>query len=87
MSTNVYSIIESAASTRGDDVAIVDDSGAVTYAQLHTEVEALKATLEDNGLGSGQGLGVMMRNSRAFVVGVFANLSCWFPDDVGWKRL
>tara|TARA_B100000809_G_scaffold265574_1_gene324832 strand:+ start:107 stop:1540 length:1434 start_codon:yes stop_codon:yes gene_type:complete len=76
MSTNVYSMIEAAASTRGDDVAIVDDSGALTYAQLHTEVEALKATLEDNGLDSGQGLGVMMRNSRAFIVGVFAGLGC-----------
>lgn len=76
MSTNVYSIIAAAASTWGDGTAIVDDAGALTYAELHAEVEALKAALLAEGLQAGQGLGVMMQNSRAFIVGVFAGLGC-----------
>ncbi|MDA0989646.1 MAG: AMP-binding protein [Verrucomicrobia bacterium] len=76
MNANVYAIIAAGADAWGDDPAIVDSAGTLTYAQLQAEVEALKAQLLADGLQAGQGLGVMMQNSRAFVIGVFAGLGC-----------
>jgi fatty-acyl-CoA synthase len=53
-------------------VALIDDDGPVTYAELwngaHTVADALRAT----GAGPGAAVGVLCRNHRGFVVGCLA---------------
>jgi fatty-acyl-CoA synthase len=53
-------------------VALVDEDGSVTYADLwnsaHTVADALRAA----GAGPGAGVGVLCRNHRGFVVGCLA---------------
>lgn len=72
MSANVYDIIRNAAEQWPDQVAIYDEFGEVTFAELLRETETLKSWLITNGVEPGMGVGLMCRNSRFFIYGLFA---------------
>lgn len=75
-SASVYELVEQAAQTWPDRVALVDEHGSLTFAALRDEVRALRDQLRALGLGPRQGLGVLARNGRSFVISVFAGLGC-----------
>ncbi len=71
---NVFAMLESAASTWPDRVAVIDEHGAMTFAALHAEAVLLREALVERGLTAGQGLGVLARNGRGFIIACFAGL-------------
>lgn len=72
----VYNLLISAAKQWPDNPAIHDEFGTLSFSVLENEVEALKQELLTLGVKSGMGIGVMARNSRNFIVSVFAVLGC-----------
>jgi len=50
-----------------DGVALVDDLGQVTFAELHARSNALAHELRKRGVGEGDGVAIMCRNHRGFV--------------------
>jgi len=71
---NVYAIIHQAAVKWGDKPAVHDEFGTLTFSELEKEVELLKSKLMELGVSKGHGIGVMARNSRQFIIGIFAGL-------------
>ena len=69
---NVYQIIRDAAEKWPEEPAIYDEFGAVTFAELLRETELLKDWLIEAGVQPGMGIGMMCRNSRFFIYGLFA---------------
>jgi acyl-CoA synthetase (AMP-forming)/AMP-acid ligase II len=63
----------SAAARHPQRVAIVDERGALTYAELHRRSNALARELAKAGIGEGNGVAIMCRNHRGFVD---ATLAC-----------
>lgn len=61
-----------AAVLHANAVAFVDDQGSMTFAELHRRSNALARGLAARGLGSGDAVGVLVRNSRAFAEAVVA---------------
>jgi len=56
-----------------DQLAIVDERGALSYAELESRVERLAASLrERHGIGPKSALGVLCRNHRGFVEALLA---------------
>ena len=74
MARNVFAMLESAASTWPDRVAVIDEHGEMTFAALHAEAVTLREALVERGLAAGQGLGVLARNGRGFIIACFAGL-------------
>ncbi|KAB3522807.1 AMP-binding protein [Corynebacterium sp. zg254] len=56
-----------AASAAPDRVAVIDDIGTRTYAELLADSEALGRALKAKGYGTGSRIGVMARNSRVMI--------------------
>jgi fatty-acyl-CoA synthase len=50
-----------------DDVAIIDELGSLTFAEVHRRTNALAAGLRARGVGEGDGVAVMCRNHRGFI--------------------
>jgi acyl-CoA synthetase (AMP-forming)/AMP-acid ligase II len=50
-----------------DDVAIVDELGALTFAEAHERTNALAHAFSDAGIVEGDGVAIMCRNHRGFV--------------------
>ncbi len=73
---SAYQLLEFAARSWPDSPAIIEASGTVSYRELYTQTELLKAELLQLGLVKGQGLGVLGRNGSAFVSMMFAGLGC-----------
>jgi acyl-CoA synthetase (AMP-forming)/AMP-acid ligase II len=48
-------------------VAIVDERGSLTFAELHARTNALARALAAQGIGEGDGVAIMCRNHRGFV--------------------
>ena len=71
---NVHELVAQAAQQWPERTAIRDDRGSMTFAELDAAVQALTAQLVAAGLAPRQGLGVMARNGRDFIVAVFAGL-------------
>ena len=63
----IAGLLAGAAARYPDRVAVHDDAGAITYAQLWQRASAAAASLRDEGLGPGTSVGVLMRNHRDFV--------------------
>ncbi len=57
----------SCAITHPDEPAIVDDAGALTFAEVHARSNALAHSLREQGVKPGSGLAIMCRNHRGFV--------------------
>ncbi|MDQ1439536.1 MAG: hypothetical protein QOK43_3165 [Acidimicrobiaceae bacterium] len=50
-----------------DEVALIDDLGALTFSQVHQRTNALAHGLRALGVQAGDGVGVLCRNHRGFV--------------------
>ncbi|OBJ03446.1 acyl-CoA synthetase [Mycobacterium sp. 1482292.6] len=70
--TNPYTLLAVTTARWPDRTAIVDDDGALSYRRLQLVTESLARRLADDGVAPGQAVGVMCRNGRGFVAGVFA---------------
>ncbi|OBF69276.1 acyl-CoA synthetase [Mycobacterium sp. 852002-51971_SCH5477799-a] len=70
--TNPYTLLAVTTARWPDRTAIVDDDGALSYRQLQQMTESLARQLSTEGVAPGQAVGVMCRNGRRFVAGVFA---------------
>ncbi len=73
---STYQLLKDAAQTWPDHLAVIDDEEEVSYLQLYKQAELLKYVLLENGLTQGVGLGVMGKNSSAFIVAMFAGMAC-----------
>lgn len=73
---NVYDIIHRAAVNWGDKPAIYDEYGILTFKELETEVTGLTEKLKALGVSEGNAIGVIARNSRQFIIGIFAGIGC-----------
>lgn len=72
----VYHELKQSAERWPDLPAIHDEYGTLSFAGLFAEAEACKRTLLMLGVCPGQGIGVMARNSRQFIIAVFGVLGC-----------
>jgi acyl-CoA synthetase (AMP-forming)/AMP-acid ligase II len=63
----------SAAARYGARIALVDERGSLTYAELHSRTNALARELRLAGVSEGDGVAIMCRNHRGFVE---ATLAC-----------
>jgi len=72
----VYNVLKDAAHKWPDLPAVYDEFGMLTFKQLYTETETLKQQLIELGVCKGMGVGVMARNSRNFISGIFAVIGC-----------
>ena len=55
-----------------DDVAIIDELGTLTFREVHERTNALAHALQADGVGPGDGVGLMCRNHRGFTDAVIA---------------
>ena len=55
-----------------DDVAIIDELGTLTFREVHERTNALAHALAADGIGAGDGVGLMCRNHRGFIDAVIA---------------
>ena len=64
--------IAGAAITNGDDVMIKDELGEITFAEVHRQSNALARGLGDDGIKPGDGVAIMARNHRGFILATLA---------------
>ncbi len=64
--------VATAAIHHPDQIAIVDERGALSYERLHRRTNALAHSFAAMGIGPGDGVGVMCRNHRGFVEATLA---------------
>lgn len=74
--TNMYDILHYAAHQWPDNDSVIDEHGHLSYTQLLSDAEQLKEKLRKAGIKKGQGLGVMARNGRGFILGLFSGMGC-----------
>jgi acyl-CoA synthetase (AMP-forming)/AMP-acid ligase II len=55
-----------------DQPAIVDERGALTFAEVHHRTNALARALGEVGISEGDGVAIMCRNHRGFIEGTVA---------------
>jgi acyl-CoA synthetase (AMP-forming)/AMP-acid ligase II len=55
-----------------DEVAIIDELGTLTFREIHERTNALAHALKADGVGPGDGIGLMCRNHRGFTDAVIA---------------
>jgi len=70
--TNPYSLLAVTAARWPNRAAIVDDDGVLSYRELRSQTESLARELSGTGVAAGQAVGIMCRNGRGFVAGVYA---------------
>src|SRR5919107_585310 len=58
---------KAAASRYPDDVGLIDESGTLTFREIHERSNALAHALADEGVGPGDGIAIMCRNHRGWV--------------------
>lgn len=68
----VYNILKESSEKWPSKPAIHDEFGTLTFLELYNQAEALREELITLGLTAGMGVGVMARNSRNFIIGIFA---------------
>jgi acyl-CoA synthetase (AMP-forming)/AMP-acid ligase II len=56
----------------GDDVALIDEVGTLTFREIDQRTNALAHGLAVNGIGEGDNVGLMCRNHRGFIESVVA---------------
>ena len=59
--SSVAGLVAGAAARYPDRVAVHDDAGATTYAELWRRTQAIAASLTADGVGPGTGVGVLVR--------------------------
>jgi acyl-CoA synthetase (AMP-forming)/AMP-acid ligase II len=73
---NVFETIAESARRWARRPAIIERDHVLDYRSLWREVEALRAQLDAHGVRAGQGVGVLARNGRAFIIAVLGALGC-----------
>jgi acyl-coenzyme A synthetase/AMP-(fatty) acid ligase len=73
---STYQLLKIAAQSWPERIAIVDGSGSMSFQELFEQIEALKIVLTNAGLAKGMGLGIVGRNSPAFIVMMLAGMGC-----------
>ena len=68
--------IGAAAIRHGDRVGLIDELGEVTYKQLEQRSNALANAWRERGLAPGEGVAILVRNHRGFILSVFAAAKC-----------
>src|SRR5919106_6444259 len=56
----------------GDDVALIDELGTLTFREIDQRTNALAHGLAANGIAEGDSVGLMCRNHRGFIESVIA---------------
>jgi acyl-CoA synthetase (AMP-forming)/AMP-acid ligase II len=56
----------------GDETAVIDELGTLTFRELHERTNALAHGLAAAGIAAGDGVGLMCRNHRGFIESVVA---------------
>jgi len=74
--TSVFETLSHAARQWPERPAIVEAAGTLDYRSLWREIEALRVQLDRRGVRHGQGVGVLARNGRAFVIAALAASGC-----------
>ncbi|WP_421842987.1 AMP-binding protein [Mycobacterium sp.] len=69
---NAYTTLAVAAARWPDRTAMIDEDGALRYRDLRIKTDSLAHKLSRNGVAAGQAVGLMCRNGRGFVIGLFA---------------
>jgi fatty-acyl-CoA synthase len=64
---SIGGVVAAAGARYGDRIAIVDERGTVTFAQLDARTDALARGLQSSGVHAGDMVGVLCRNHRYFV--------------------
>ena len=54
------------------ETAIIDELGTLTFRDVHERSNALAHALREDGIGEGDGVGIMCRNHRGFIDAVVA---------------
>ena len=68
----VFNVLIEAANQWPNKTAVYDDLGKQTFAELFSEAEKLRVQLLANGIKEGMAVGVMAKNGRNFIAGIFA---------------
>ena len=64
---SIAGLVAGAAARYPDQVAVYDDAGSITYAELWRKSQAIASGLQANGVGPGVGVGLLARNHRGFI--------------------
>ena len=64
--------IAGAAATHRDDVMVIDELGEITFGEVHRQSNALAHGLRADGIKPGDGIAVMARNHRGFIIATLA---------------
>ncbi len=72
----VYDCLTDAARKWPDAIAVIDEYGEITYAELLAHTEVLAMQLKQQGCAYGLGLGIIMPNNRYFIICLFAGVAC-----------
>jgi fatty-acyl-CoA synthase len=68
--------ITAGAIRHGDQVAIIDERGELTYKELDRRSNALANAWRERGLEAGEGVAILVRNHRGFLDALFAGAKC-----------
>ncbi len=72
----VYQTLVVAATTWPNNIAVSDEFGQITFAELYQQTEQLKNKLIGLNLKPGQGIGILIKNNRYFLICLYAGLGC-----------
>jgi acyl-CoA synthetase (AMP-forming)/AMP-acid ligase II len=72
----VYDILKDAALQWPDSPAVYDDHGTLSFSELFFAAGQLRLQLMQLGIRHGMGVGVKAKNSRNFIIGIFAVVGC-----------
>lgn len=67
-----YNVLISAKNQWPSHPSIHDELGTMTFNELYEEVEVLKNQLIERGIGERMAIGVMAKNGRGIIIGIFA---------------
>lgn len=73
---HVYNVLKESAQKWPNHIAVYDEFGAITFKELWQETEKLRVELLKSGLQEGMCVGMLARNTRNFIVGMFAVAGC-----------
>jgi fatty-acyl-CoA synthase len=68
--------VTAAAVRHGDQPAVIDERGSLTYQELDENSNALANAWRERGLEGGDGVAILVRNHRGFLESVFAAAKC-----------